>query len=312
MQCGRWGPCQEALGPIIRRTFHKIRGRVLSELHCQTETVACPWKSSHYSSHLTKQHTSCSWEPWLFAPWQCTPPNHFPKHALLTRRGRPCEKPHKDNILWDLRQISFQGGGAVEIPSEGGESRFLQEFFLIDSSCICQIGDNRNLLDGKLPNISFHNFKTLGACQWLDDEIINYFVNKWCSRSSTTLGLSTFFACKFLFQDDDNSCVHARHGILTGEDEYSALRWCRRAEVSCSHFTHSMTVLLPFTRGVWGLIRQVGTRYLYRSMKIIRTGIPPTLISNRNVSTFMIAGRKLVWSTNKNLFYNGKIQGWCL
>lgn len=133
-------------------------------------------------------------------------------------------------------------------------SLVFQEFFLIDSSCICQIGDNRNLLDGKLPNISFHNFKTLGACQWLDDEIINYFVNKWCSRSSTTLGLSTFFACKFLFQDDDNSCVHARHGILTGEDEYSALRWCRRAEVSCSHFTHSMTVLLPFTRGVWGLI----------------------------------------------------------
>lgn len=124
------------------------------------------------------------------------------------------------------------------------------ECFLIDGSLIWEIGDNQKLLEGKLPNISFLNFKTLGARQWLDDEIINYFVNKWCSKSSTTLGLSTFFACKVLFEDADNSCVHAKQGILTGEDDNRALRWCRRAEVSYGHLHHSRTVVLNFTRGV--------------------------------------------------------------
>lgn len=110
------------------------------------------------------------------------------------------------------------------------------ECLLSDNHSISQISHKELLLEGKLPNISFLNFKTLGARQWLDDEIINYFVTKWCSRSSTTLGLSTFFACKILFQDNDNSCVHAKRGILTVDDERKALKWCHRAEVSCGHF----------------------------------------------------------------------------
>ena len=103
---------------------------------------------------------------------------------------------------------------------------------MISISYISQIGRHHKLLEGKLPNISFSSFKTLAARQWLNDEVINYFVQKWCSKSST-LALSTFFACKILFEDIDNSCVHAKHGVLSLADEKRALKWCRRADVSC-------------------------------------------------------------------------------
>lgn len=98
---------------------------------------------------------------------------------------------------------------------------------------------NQHLLQGKLQNISFTNFKTLGARQWIDDEVMNYFVNKWCT-GSFTLGLNTFFACKILFKDDDNSCVNARCGVLMAEDAKKALKWCRRAEVC-----FASTIFLP-------------------------------------------------------------------
>ena len=83
----------------------------------------------------------------------------------------------------------------------------------------------------KLPNISSKNFETLGVGRWLDDEVINYFVTKWCLKSQTTLGLNTWFACKFLFQE--NLCIHAKIGVLTAEDEEIVQKWCRAFEVKC-------------------------------------------------------------------------------
>ncbi|KAF5348219.1 hypothetical protein D9757_015200 [Collybiopsis confluens] len=82
-------------------------------------------------------------------------------------------------------------------------------------------------LDG-LSNISFHDFSTLGVGRWLNDEIINYFVLKWCSEAQTTLGLSTFFACKFLFQE--NACITAKSGMLTAQEGAQVLRWCQKTE----------------------------------------------------------------------------------
>ncbi|KIK50215.1 hypothetical protein GYMLUDRAFT_253165 [Collybiopsis luxurians FD-317 M1] len=79
----------------------------------------------------------------------------------------------------------------------------------------------------KLPNISFRNFETIGVGRWVDDEIINYFVAKWCSRSSAVLGLSTFFASNILFQQ--NSCLTAKR-VLGLEDEIKVQRWCRSTE----------------------------------------------------------------------------------
>ncbi|KAJ3765956.1 hypothetical protein FB446DRAFT_794553 [Lentinula raphanica] len=77
-----------------------------------------------------------------------------------------------------------------------------------------------------LPNITFHDFSTLGRGRWLNDEIINYFVDKWCAQSGNTLGFSTFFAGSCLFEDK-TSCTRAK-GILTEQDELRVRRAIKR------------------------------------------------------------------------------------
>ncbi|THU81167.1 cysteine proteinase [Dendrothele bispora CBS 962.96] len=44
------------------------------------------------------------------------------------------------------------------------------------------------------------DLRTLSPKDWLNRETINYFINKWC-RNSDTLGLSTYWANTFLFED---------------------------------------------------------------------------------------------------------------
>ncbi|KAF5347875.1 hypothetical protein D9757_013413 [Collybiopsis confluens] len=81
-----------------------------------------------------------------------------------------------------------------------------------------QVSSNPNHSWKTVKNIVNHDFSTLGVGRWVNDEIINYFVEKWCSgRGRTTLGLGTFFASKHLFQQ--NSCLTAKSGALTEEDE---------------------------------------------------------------------------------------------
>ncbi|KAJ3965270.1 hypothetical protein EV361DRAFT_939665 [Lentinula raphanica] len=79
-----------------------------------------------------------------------------------------------------------------------------------------------------LPNISFHDFSTLGPGRWVNDEIINYFINKWCSQSRNTLGFSTFFAGTCLFEDKV-SCTVAKP-VLTDEDETRVRRSVNRRQ----------------------------------------------------------------------------------
>ncbi|KAF5378377.1 hypothetical protein D9757_010889 [Collybiopsis confluens] len=91
--------------------------------------------------------------------------------------------------------------------------------------------DTRNRSDqlwDHIPHMNFHDFSTLGVGRWLNDEIINCFVKKWCTQARTTLGLSTFFACKFLFED--NSCVTTKSGVLTAQEGARILRSCRKTE----------------------------------------------------------------------------------
>lgn len=80
-----------------------------------------------------------------------------------------------------------------------------------------------------LPNISFHDFSSLGVGRWINDEIINYFVTKWCSQSGNVLGLSTFFASACLF-DAKTSCTKAKR-YVSDQDEKKVLRWIRRRQV---------------------------------------------------------------------------------
>ncbi|KAF5370489.1 hypothetical protein D9757_013126 [Collybiopsis confluens] len=86
-----------------------------------------------------------------------------------------------------------------------------------------QVSDHRW---AKVSPVTFSDFTTLGVGRWLNDEVINFFIQKWCSRGGTTLGLNTFFACKILFQE--NSCTNAKTGILTAADENEAVKWCEK------------------------------------------------------------------------------------
>jgi Ulp1 family protease len=72
------------------------------------------------------------------------------------------------------------------------------------------------------------SFQTLGAGRWLDDEVINYFVAKWCTNSKSVLGLSTFFACRNLFEN--GACINPKQA-LQQQDEHRAKRWCMSAQV---------------------------------------------------------------------------------
>ncbi|KAF5369731.1 hypothetical protein D9757_011998 [Collybiopsis confluens] len=79
-----------------------------------------------------------------------------------------------------------------------------------------KLSENSANFQGKLPFIQLRNFQTLGVGRWLDDEIINYFVKKWCSKSGTTVGFSTFFASKVLFQEND--CVNPKDKVTTADE----------------------------------------------------------------------------------------------
>ncbi|KAF5387510.1 hypothetical protein D9757_006537 [Collybiopsis confluens] len=91
--------------------------------------------------------------------------------------------------------------------------------------------ETRNNPSQRWPNtshITFEHFSTLAVGRWVNDEIINYFIQKWCTEAGTTLGLNTFFACKLLFQQND--CRTAKSSKLSIEDETLALRWCQKAQ----------------------------------------------------------------------------------
>ncbi|KAJ3753474.1 hypothetical protein EV360DRAFT_87753 [Lentinula raphanica] len=77
----------------------------------------------------------------------------------------------------------------------------------------------------RLPNISFHDFSTLGVGRWLNDEILNYFIDKWCRKAKDTLGFSTFFGTNCLFEPG-TSCTEAKRDF-TAQDEDRVRRWVR-------------------------------------------------------------------------------------
>ncbi|KAJ3963417.1 hypothetical protein EV361DRAFT_957073 [Lentinula raphanica] len=80
-----------------------------------------------------------------------------------------------------------------------------------------------------LPNITYHDFSTLAPGRWLNDEIINHFIDKWCSQKRNTLGFTTFFAGCCLFQDK-TTCRTAK-SLLTAADEAKIRRFVKRRQV---------------------------------------------------------------------------------
>lgn len=82
--------------------------------------------------------------------------------------------------------------------------------------------------------VDWKHFATLGVRQWVDDEIINHFVEKWCTQSRATLGLSSFFPVNHLFQDNGNCSKVYSIDQLVGNDtlRYKLLRWANKSRVS--------------------------------------------------------------------------------
>ncbi|KAF5365024.1 hypothetical protein D9757_011420 [Collybiopsis confluens] len=109
------------------------------------------------------------------------------------------------------------------------------------SAAILTLSDDPNSINGKLPFVTLANLRTLSAGRWLDDEVVNYFVKKWCTQSGSTLGFNTFFACKILFQEPE--CINAREGFFTDADENTVRRWCAKAAVSLN--TEWDSVFIP-------------------------------------------------------------------
>ncbi|THU79087.1 hypothetical protein K435DRAFT_811000 [Dendrothele bispora CBS 962.96] len=106
---------------------------------------------------------------------------------------------------------------------------------------------NHLLVKAASQNLNFqHHFEflrlsdlqTLSPTHWLNGEIINYFIDKWC-RSSDTLGLGTYWANTFLFQDkactkpldkfDNNSKIvnDLKRSIRRRERDLDNLRWSK-------------------------------------------------------------------------------------
>ncbi|KAF5347364.1 hypothetical protein D9757_015169 [Collybiopsis confluens] len=47
---------------------------------------------------------------------------------------------------------------------------------------MAEIRQVQDPFEGRLPHVTIANFSTLGVGRWVDDEIVNYFVSKWCHR----------------------------------------------------------------------------------------------------------------------------------
>ncbi|KAF5365830.1 hypothetical protein D9757_014431 [Collybiopsis confluens] len=85
--------------------------------------------------------------------------------------------------------------------------------------------------NGHLAFIKYQDFSTLSTGRWVNNEVVNYFVDKWCTKSSTTLRLNSFFARQYLF-DKVTGCP--KTGVLMVEDWVSVLRWCHKTAVKQS------------------------------------------------------------------------------
>ncbi|KAF5378054.1 hypothetical protein D9757_011534 [Collybiopsis confluens] len=83
-----------------------------------------------------------------------------------------------------------------------------------------------DIFQGKFSHVKYSNFRTLGVGRWLDDEVVNYFVEKWCSNAGTTLGLNSFFASRHLFKP--GTCI-PKDGYLTEDDQARVKAWCCKA-----------------------------------------------------------------------------------
>lgn len=72
---------------------------------------------------------------------------------------------------------------------------------------------------------------------WLNDELMNFFIERWGRGSATVLAFGTFFASKFLF--DTEACVIARSEFSPAMDKL--LKKCLHKRMVCDLFAKDCT-----------------------------------------------------------------------
>ncbi|KAJ3966095.1 hypothetical protein EV361DRAFT_954398 [Lentinula raphanica] len=174
----------------------------------------------------------------------------FPYLSYLTTEAYSYFDSRNKQLLELSRQLSSVGRMRndflfsihchTNIPSDNNKKIYLESTwwkllddspFQVENLLSSLMNDIRNRPEGfwnAIPNISYRDFSTLGVGRWVNDEIINYFINKWCSNSSSTLGFGTFFAGCCLFEDK-HSCLIAKRD-LTAEDEARVRRFALKKQ----------------------------------------------------------------------------------
>lgn len=88
--------------------------------------------------------------------------------------------------------------------------------------------------EAMVKHISWRHFANLGVSRWLDDELINHFVEKW-SHQSTVLGLSSFFSVKFLFETENCETAIDLSVVVSDERfQRNLLKWIQSCQVKLS------------------------------------------------------------------------------
>lgn len=209
-------PSKVALLPgLLTWEFYRNLQLELSRLRSAAATFQCLPDIKRHLHHCLVQHNIL--------------PSHTVIPTILDNLDRWClfvleTKSHTESVLFQM--LDAHPNQTSEILDE--TMKLVACLYNLQCSVILtQLQVKRNK-QSALQRFSFRDFQTLGVGRWLNDEIINYFVHKWCSESDTTLGLNSWFASKFLFEED--LCIHAKQR-LTAENEKGVRRWCRAAEV---------------------------------------------------------------------------------
>ncbi|THU81013.1 hypothetical protein K435DRAFT_873807 [Dendrothele bispora CBS 962.96] len=126
--------------------------------------------------------------------------------------------------------------------------------------------------------IRHSDIQTLSPTRWLNGEIINYFVDKWCTHSDT-LGMSTYWANTFLFKDkactkpfdlfdnDGKMVKDLKKSIRRRERDLNTLRWSKvYIPINNAEEAHWYCASINFDDQTIGILDSWG----------------PTFLSNRN------------------------------
>ncbi|KAF5382233.1 hypothetical protein D9757_008919 [Collybiopsis confluens] len=145
---------------------------------------------------------------------------------------------------------------------------------------------------GKFTHVKFSDFRTLGVGRWLDDKVVNYFVEKWCSNTGTTLGLNLFFATRHLFKP--GTCI-PKDGYLTADNQARAKAWCSKAAERLGLRTwdsvfipinedwlHWFSAHINFRRKKINIYNSLKDRYIENHQK------PPLLRKNANLMLMLL------------------------